>query len=174
MDAVSLMDLLTGRQAGLELEAYSESEYPVRLGWSPLRALRHGRMKLIDAPRAELYDLDRDPFEERNVYDEQRATAESLARRLEAFTRQYSQTSQVVSSNPPHVPDHFAQQIDSLGYVGSRRHLALMPSDRGPEPKDCIAPFNARIAESDCGNPLRRSSTMVRGFTACLWPIRAP
>ena len=73
-----------------------------------------------------------------------------------------------------HVPDHFAQQIDSLGYVGSRRHLALMPSDRGPDPKDRIALFNARIAESDCGSPLRRSSTMVRGFTACLWPTRAP
>ena len=57
MDGVSLLDLLTGRRSTLDLEAYAESEYPRRLGWSPLRALRDGRFKLIDAPRPELYDL---------------------------------------------------------------------------------------------------------------------
>jgi arylsulfatase A-like enzyme len=39
----------------------------VRLGWSPLAALREGRFKIIDAPRPELYDLDADPFELRNL-----------------------------------------------------------------------------------------------------------
>ena len=56
---------MRGRRHGLHLEAYSESLYPARFGWSPLRALRDGRFKLIDAPRPELYDLERDPFEER-------------------------------------------------------------------------------------------------------------
>ena len=37
--------------------AYSESLYPARLGWSPLRALRNDRYKVIVAPRPELYDL---------------------------------------------------------------------------------------------------------------------
>ena len=144
MDGVSVMDLLTGRQADLQLEAFSESEYPTRLGWSPLRALRRGRFKLIDAPRAELYDLERDPFEERNLYDDRRMTAESLARRLDVVVRQYSSTDPEGSSKPAHVPDHVAKQIASLGYVGSKRPPALMPSGRGQDPKDCIALFNAR------------------------------
>ena len=36
--------------------------YPLHhYGWSDLRALRSGRYKVIDAPRPELYDIDRDP-----------------------------------------------------------------------------------------------------------------
>ena len=95
-------------------------------------------------PAEELYDLERDPFEERNLYDDRRATAESLARRLDALVRQYSSTDPEGSSKPAHLPDHFAKQIASLGYVGSKRPPALMPSGRGPDPKDCIALFNAR------------------------------
>jgi hypothetical protein len=51
MDGVSLMDLLTGRQADLDLEAYSESEYPVRLGWSPLAAAQGSIQADRRAPR---------------------------------------------------------------------------------------------------------------------------
>lgn len=47
----------------LAIEAYAESVYPRRLGWSPLRVWRDDRYKVIDAPRPELYDLERDPFE---------------------------------------------------------------------------------------------------------------
>ena len=149
MDGVSLIELLTGRQADLELEAYSESEYPVRLGWSPLRALRKGRFKLIDAPRVELYDLERDPFEEHNLYDERRATAESLARRLDALVRQYSSIGGDVSSKPAHVPDRLAKQMAALGYVGSTRPPARPPSGRRADPKDCIALFNARPGQHE-------------------------
>ena len=41
-------------------------------GWSPLRSLRSGRFKFIEAPRRELYDLERDPFEQQNLYQERR------------------------------------------------------------------------------------------------------
>ena len=38
--------------------------YPLHhYGWSDLHALRSGRYKVIDAPRPELYDVDRDPHE---------------------------------------------------------------------------------------------------------------
>ena len=69
-DGVSLMNLMAG--GSRELDAYAESEYPRRFGWSPLRSVRDSRFKLIDAPRPELYDLQLDPFEERNVYAERR------------------------------------------------------------------------------------------------------
>src|SRR5262249_17575811 len=42
--------------------AFAESLVPlVHYGWSDLRSVRDGRWKYILAPRAELYDLDRDP-----------------------------------------------------------------------------------------------------------------
>ena len=81
LDGVSLVDLMRGTRRDLNLEAYSESLYPERLGWSPLRALREGRFKLIVAPRPELYDLAEDSGEEQNIYDSRRALAETMTAR---------------------------------------------------------------------------------------------
>jgi len=47
---------------------FAETDYPLRWGWSPLRALRTGDTKLIEAPRPELYDLQGDPKELKNLY----------------------------------------------------------------------------------------------------------
>jgi hypothetical protein len=38
-------------------------------------------------PGLELYDLDRDPFEQRNLLDERRATAAAMTKRLHALAR---------------------------------------------------------------------------------------
>ncbi len=47
---------------------YTEAELPLRAyGWAPLRALRDERYKFIRAPQLELYDLDQDPGESRNI-----------------------------------------------------------------------------------------------------------
>jgi len=47
---------------------FGETDYPLRWGWAPLRALRADHTKLIDAPRPELYDLQADPKELKNLY----------------------------------------------------------------------------------------------------------
>src|ERR1039457_5871948 len=47
---------------------FGETDYPLRWGWAPLRALRTGDNKLIEAPRPELYDLPSDPKELKNLY----------------------------------------------------------------------------------------------------------
>lgn len=47
---------------------FSETDYPLRWGWAPLRALRSDNTKLIEAPRPELYDLKADAKELKNLY----------------------------------------------------------------------------------------------------------
>ncbi|MGA6984625.1 MAG: sulfatase-like hydrolase/transferase [Terriglobales bacterium] len=47
---------------------FGETDYPLRWGWAPLRALRTENTKLIEAPRPELYDLQADPKELKNLY----------------------------------------------------------------------------------------------------------
>ena len=47
---------------------FGETDYPLRWGWSPLRALRAENTKWIKAPRPELYDLRADPKELNNLY----------------------------------------------------------------------------------------------------------
>jgi arylsulfatase A-like enzyme/Flp pilus assembly protein TadD len=51
-----------------ERELFGETDYPLRWGWAPLRALRTENAKLIEAPRPELYDLHADPKELKNLY----------------------------------------------------------------------------------------------------------
>jgi arylsulfatase A-like enzyme len=134
VDGVSLTNLMSGRRRHLDLDVYAESLYPQRFGWSPLRAVRSGRFKLIDAPRPELYDLDRDPFEERNVYHERPALAKAMTARVNVLAIGRGQT---INSAPSIAPELQAR-LAALGYVGSgavgeRQRLAALP-----DPKDCV------------------------------------
>jgi tetratricopeptide (TPR) repeat protein len=51
-----------------ERSLFGETDYPLRWGWAPLRALRTPDAKLIEAPRPELYDLQADAKELKNLY----------------------------------------------------------------------------------------------------------
>jgi hypothetical protein len=55
------------------------------MGLPPVRALRDERFKLIDGPGAELYDLTRDPFEERNAIAGRQRVADAIRARLHAI-----------------------------------------------------------------------------------------
>jgi len=70
LNGESLLSLITkAGQAGASNRALlGETDYPLRWGWAPLRALRTENSKLIEAPRPELYDLQSDPKELKNVY----------------------------------------------------------------------------------------------------------
>ncbi len=68
--------------------AYAETYFPqFFMGWAPLRSVRDGSWKLIDAPEPELYDLAADPGERTNLYAAQPATARALRRQLETMAR---------------------------------------------------------------------------------------
>ena len=139
VDGISLVELMRGRQHGLSLEAYSESLYPERFGCSPLRAVRDGRFKLIDAPRPELYDLQHDPLEERNIYDERRAMGEAMTARARAIAK--ARASVRVQDGRNFATTELHANLAALGYVGSMatREFARTGLQAGlPDPKDCI------------------------------------
>ena len=63
--------------------AYSETFYPFSsFGWSPLHAFQTERFHFIEAPKPELYDLETDPGETRNIAGEQPATASILKEKI--------------------------------------------------------------------------------------------
>jgi arylsulfatase A-like enzyme len=152
VDGVSLAATMRGEAPEPELDAYSESQYPRRLGWSPLRALRAGRYKLIEAPRPELYDLERDPFEQHNAYDERPGVAAALARRLASFDPMV-RASGDLSDYIPSV--ELQQRIASLGYVGSSGSRAAATTTGLPDPKDCIGTV-AITPPAPCGRYAER------------------
>jgi arylsulfatase A-like enzyme len=139
-DGVSLVAAMTGAARLLDLEAYSESLYPERFGWSPLRSLREGRFKLIEAPRPELYDLQTDPAEQFNMYTERPAIAALMSRRLSALTRQLSARRD--ATDPVRPAPETVERLAALGYVGTAPTTLNQAGQALPDPKDHIGEYN--------------------------------
>jgi arylsulfatase A-like enzyme len=151
VDGTSLAGMLHGDPRRVELDAYSESRYPLRFGWSPLRALRAGRYKLIEAPRPELYDLERDPFEERNIYPDRQKLGRALARRLAAFDQRAAPGRRDEAGDS--VPSAELQaRLASLGYIGSGVRPAPADHHELPDPKDCIGVSFRKPRPGSCEN----------------------
>ena len=133
-DGVSLVGVMRGH-GGPELEAYAESLYPERHGWAPLFSLRSNRFKFIDAPQAELYDLQRDPFEQQNILNQRRELAAALQARLRTQVRRAPSTAAKGRGD-----DELRARLAALGYVGG-----CAPATRTgaflPDPKNCTGMF---------------------------------
>ena len=143
----SVASLMTGDAADLELDAYSESYYARNhFGWSELKALRSGRFKYIEAPRPELYDLERDPRETTNVYEQRRPLAERMAAEL---VRLGAEGEQTASTGPGAVDPETRERLAALGYIGTFVHAELKPGERLPDPKDKIDVFNLIVAAQE-------------------------
>jgi choline-sulfatase len=138
---VSLVPLMTGARRELGLDAYSETMYPLHhYGWSDLRAIRSGRYKVIDAPRPELYDLERDPKETTNLFEQRRTLGEGMIGRLRGIEAGFSRT---VAALPAGDVDPEARaRLAALGYVGSFVASASDPRTGRADPKDKIGLFN--------------------------------
>jgi arylsulfatase A-like enzyme/Tfp pilus assembly protein PilF len=137
----SLVSLMTGAAAELNLDAYSESMYPLHhYGWSDLRALRAGRYKVIDAPRPELYDVDEDPTEAANLYEQRRALGDSMLAQLRKREEGFQTTEAPLPAGD--VDPEARARLAALGYVGSFVASASDPRTGRADPKDKIGLFN--------------------------------
>lgn len=118
---------------------YSESLHTHdSFGWAALRSVTNGKYKYIEAPKAELYDLEKDPGEQSNIAladpGRARALRAELGKLLASHTPRRSATP--VGGTPPQTEKLLA----SLGY------LAHGPQERGKtsgaDPKDRLAEFH--------------------------------
>ena len=125
------------RGATLEEEpTFAESLVPlVHYGWSDLRALRLGSWKYILAPRPELYDLENDPGERRNMIDQQPARARSLRSGLEQRLKQ-EQSALSADRTTAAIPPDLLEKLGALGYVSGAGASTARAS--GADPKDKI------------------------------------
>lgn len=109
---------------------YSETFYPrFHFGWSDLHSIIDGDEHYIDAPRAELYDLARDPAERTNLLAERRRSYARL-RELMVPLKQDAEA-------PAAIDPEEAQKLAALGYIGS----AAPATGPLPDPKDRTATF---------------------------------
>ncbi len=117
---------------------YSESIYAHNhYDCSPLRSVRIGRYKFIQAPKPELYDLDRDPHELNNLYSNRRAVAALLQARLDSLLVHHPAI-HVSTANA--ISPKAAEQLRALGYMASSGP-APANSNSGIDPKDRIVQY---------------------------------
>jgi arylsulfatase A-like enzyme/Tfp pilus assembly protein PilF len=127
----SLRPLLRGTGHLPEQAVYAEALYGrYHFGWSELTALTDRRYRYIKAPRAELYDLQRDPHERQNLAA---GRGPVLAAFAQALDRLIAGT---MVQAPGAVSAEARARLQALGYVGTQTETSDQPGDALPDPKD--------------------------------------
>jgi arylsulfatase A-like enzyme/Flp pilus assembly protein TadD len=121
------------------MEAYTETFYPLQFGWSPLRSLRIGSLKYIDAPRPELFELDVDPKELTDRAAERPAAAAEMKNKLQMI----ESSSGAVAKAVYHLTPDQLDKLAKLGYLGNPDAVAMTRegTEKLPDPKDQIDTF---------------------------------
>jgi arylsulfatase A-like enzyme/Tfp pilus assembly protein PilF len=146
LDGESLTPLLEEGGALPSRLAYAESLFGhYRFGWSPAAAVTDGRFRYVRTSREELYDLEADPREARD-----------LAAALPGETARLRSALDLMAGNVgvPRMPVHDAatatdaidgpgnevrHRLEALGYVGRTRPAPPSTDGTEPEPNDQVA-----------------------------------
>jgi len=147
-DGRSMLPVIRGARIpprDYELETFYPS---FSYGWAPLRALRSGPYKYVDAPRPELYELPTDPRETKDIVLPKASRAAELARALAALT--HTDTVPQPADDPE--TEERRNRLASLGYVSG----SAAPQSQGIDPKDgvkLLADFEAARRAVELGDP---------------------
>ena len=125
----SLLPLLARRDDGSGRPSYFEAlSASLNRRWAPLHGLREGRLKYIDLPLPELYDLEADPAEARNLVASRPEDLERLRGRLAALRAEDRGVQRVAESRDA------VERLRALGYVsGSAEPKAEYTEDDDPK-----------------------------------------
>ena len=134
--------LLAGKGDDRFGTAYCETWYPrLHYGWSQLQAYYAHGEKYIFAPRDELYDLRRDPDEERNLAAQRPRRRADLRGRGLAFMQAAGRNA-LAPGNIPAMNAEDQRRLAALGYLGG----SLPQADDGAplaDPKDKLPDYVA-------------------------------
>jgi arylsulfatase A-like enzyme len=105
-------------------------------GWAPLRSLRMGALKYIEAPKPELYNLQDDPQEKVNLMAREGAKATELQGTLHKLLIRYAPKR---PSSPGEVSPATRALLGSLGYLAAGPKTGAQ--NAGADPKDKLPEF---------------------------------
>jgi len=156
---------MAGNVQETAVDAYSETFYPRQFGWSALASLRAGSLKYIDAPKSELFDLDRDPKELVNWASEKPAVVAEMKNKLRNLRESSSAPASQAKAAYRLTPDQM-EKLAKLGYVGNADGVAMPLSDTAtlPDPKDKVDIFyliNRAGVEAGAGHCDRAIPTLL-------------
>ena len=106
-------------------------------GWAPLRSLRIGNDKYIEAPKPELYDLAKDPAERTNLILVYPARARTMRTELGKLIATHAKQLPPATGS---VNPQTEKLLTSLGYLA--HGPTMRRPSAGPDPKDRLAEFH--------------------------------
>lgn len=110
---------------------YAEALYAhYHFGWSELLSLTDERYRFIEAPKSELYDLDRDFNETTNLLGERPQVAQAMRTGLDGLVAGRGLDA------PSAVSAEDRERLAALGYIGSATSLSSGNRSNAPDPKD--------------------------------------
>jgi arylsulfatase A-like enzyme/Tfp pilus assembly protein PilF len=141
--------------------AYAESLHSqLQYGWAPLHAWRTARFKLVEAPRPELYDLEKDPGETDDHAARDAATLQAMRKELQ----------QVMAAKTPDaaqaVDRETQERLAALGYAGTAAGGAPA-APTGRDPKDGIS-LVTRLGRNGMTVARTEPEKAIRELTALL------
>ena len=145
----ALFESNAGKHQGEQNPAYSETFYPFSsFGWSPLHALESEHYHFIDAPKPELYDLESDPRETRNIAAEQPATVAVFREKLQALLAHNPFARQDAAAG--NLSPDAQEKLRALGYFGFRAAVSPESLKQGlVDPKDKLWEFSSILKAQD-------------------------
>src|SRR5579859_1332953 len=107
-----------------ERVVFGETDYPIHFGWAPLKSVRAGSLKYIEAPQPEFYNLRADPRETTNLYE---PWNENL-QRLRAMMAGIQSKSKNFAGQSSLVGSQTLNELRALGYLGSQPGSTTVPA----------------------------------------------
>jgi arylsulfatase A-like enzyme/Tfp pilus assembly protein PilF len=159
----SLRPYFTGTEE-IERAVFGETDYPLRFGWAPLRAVRGGGFQFIEAPRPEFYDLGKDPAELNNAYEPWNRTVQRLRTELASSAMRPPRASKATGKASAAT----LSELRALGYLGpgdAQTSTNVPELSSLPDPKDKIEEQNllhSAMMLVDQGRPLDARSMFQR------------
>ncbi|MGA1791035.1 MAG: tetratricopeptide repeat protein [bacterium] len=137
MQGVSLLPLINKKDSDLKLILYCESFYPqFSHNWSPLMGLRTSKWKYIQAPIKELYRVEKDHQELKNVFEKEHEQADKLASQLDRLQDRITASRSTKDDQRITLDEKSRERLRSLGYVFTPD---LMEGGKDlPDPKEMI------------------------------------
>lgn len=130
--------LMNPQKADPQWLSYSETLTPyLHFGWSQLLGVRGRGWKYIDAPKTELYDLQKDPHEVTNVV----AGNKFLAIQMKKWLADSGATGAVTNTPLPELDSETLEKLASLGYAGINPGPQKPTGAALPDPKDKLEDF---------------------------------
>jgi arylsulfatase A-like enzyme/regulator of sirC expression with transglutaminase-like and TPR domain len=152
-DGVALWD----DAAAAPRELYAETMMPLTShGWRELRALRAGRWKLISGPPDELYQVERDRHELRDLAAAMPALVDSLSAELAAIAAG-DDAERVLARSRGELDPARRRALESLGYLSAPRLAAVADGER-LHPRDGLPEW---VALQTAKNLMRRAAAWL-------------